>query len=187
MNLRASLPHAHQPLHNPFRRLPIPQLRHASFFPGAVHNSGEGGGDGGRVGADQFVGAYRAGFGAFGAVAQGKTRHTHDGGLFSDASRVGDDAAGMLDEVVKFQITQRLGQNQAFRADAKGDHILAGAGMNGKNDRKTCALHGLQDADQLVTGVDVGRTMQRHDEIFPWCEAVFIPERRLTEAVHVLV
>ena len=68
----------------------VPERGNIAFGPAAGEEVSQGGGDGGRVGADEAVGADGAGFGTLGVVAQGQAGNVHNGGFLSYAARVGN-------------------------------------------------------------------------------------------------
>ena len=68
----------------------VPERGDTTCGPAAGEEVGQGGSNGGGVGADEAVGADGAGFGTLGVVAQGQAGNVHNGGFLSYAARVGN-------------------------------------------------------------------------------------------------
>ncbi len=100
----------HQNLHNPLRRMPIPLFRDP---PGPARPVQDGLGrrqDFFFVIADQDVGAFFAGDGAFGVMAQGDAEDAEDGGFFLQAAAVGKHQSGGHVEMEEFQVAEGIPQ-----------------------------------------------------------------------------
>jgi len=63
--------------------------------------------------ADQDVGAFFAGDGAFGVMAQGDAGDAEDGGCFLQPATVGEDQSGRHVEMQEFQVAEGIGEPDA--------------------------------------------------------------------------
>src|SRR5690606_13294900 len=133
-----------------------------------------------------FVGADGAGFGSFGAVAQGDAGNTHHGRFFGDATGVGDDAFRVFYQVVEFRVAHRTGEDKAFRVDAKGFHVFLCTRMSWK-DYGNARLHRGENGGKLLFPVDVRRAVEGQDKIVSGRKVLFIPDSAFLQPVHVLL
>ena len=108
----------HQNLHNPLRRMPIPLFRDQHGPARPVQDGLGRRQDFFLVIADQDVGAFFAGDGAFGVMAQGDAGYAEDGGFFLQAAAVGEHQSGGHVEMEEFQVAEGIGQPDAGAVDA---------------------------------------------------------------------
>src|SRR5229473_6482461 len=91
-------------------RVAVPEWGDAAGFASACQGVAGGGDDFDRIGANQQVCAFGDGDGALGVLPQGEAGDAESGGLFLDATRIGQDKLCFAQETEKIEISN--GRNE---------------------------------------------------------------------------
>ena len=101
-------------------------MAHALVGGGVVEQGGDFVDDEVVVGAHKMDGAALEGLGALGGVAHHQHRLAQAGGLFLDATRVGEDNGALLHQIDELEVLQRLDEEEVGARKVVAKHFVDG-------------------------------------------------------------
>ena len=138
----------------------IDGLAHTTISVGIVQKGADLGDDEVVVGANEVDGARLQGLGAFGGVVHHQYWLAKAGGLFLNATRIGEDNGGLLHEINELQVLQGLDEEEVRSRQIFAKDLVNGLAHIG------IEVHGVDEVDIGVLLVEVFHGGDHGDEAF---------------------
>ena len=122
--------------------------------------------NGGRLGADDAIGAASNGFRPFGAIAERDAGNAEIEGFLLDAAGIGEDFAGVFLHGEHFEEAERRnGTNAAVERKAGGSENLLGARVDGEEDGEVEGFDGTEDGSEALAIAGILGAVKREEVI----------------------